>query len=508
MKSSSRIIVNTLAQYIRTLFTTLLALYSTRLIMEILGVEEYGIYTVVAGVVSMLSFVTSALVRTTQRYMSFYQGKSDIHLLSFLFNNCLVLHIVLGIILSVVLGSLTPLLFDGFLNIPDERVHAAIVVYFTVIGMVFFTFIASPYKALLISHENIVYISIIEVLDGILKVIIVIGLNYIPIDKLIDYGFLMFVLQVFNFLAFSLYCFLYYKECRRPRIKDVDIKTIKEISGYAGWNVYNTGCIVGRNQGVSIILNRLLGASINAAYGISFQVAGCISVLSNSIKNAFSPQIMRSEGSGKHGRMIRMAEIETKVSLCLLCAVSIPIIFEVDGILKLWLKEVPDYCGMFCVMMLLACIADTMTTGLCSINLAIGKLKKFSIYSYTIKILTIPVVLLCKNPLQIAIVFVLFETLSSLIRIPLSKKEANIKVYPFVYNVLIKMLIPIVVTSFISCLIHILFYSQYGFLLNILVSFSFFIVVFYFASLNSEEKDIFLNIFKSLKSKINHNGTN
>ena len=500
--SSNRIIVNTLAQYIRTLITTILALYSTRLIMEILGVEEFGIYTVVAGVVSMLSFVTSALVRTTQRYMSYYQGKSDCNYLSFLFNNCMVLHIVLGIVLSVVLLLLTPLLFNGFLNIPDERVAAAIAVYFTVIVMLFFTMVSSPYKALLISHENIVYISIIEVIDGILKVVLVIGLTYISFDKLIVYGTLMLGVQLFNFLAFSFFCFFKYKECKIPSFKKVDFKIIKEIIGYTGWNIYNTGCIVGRNQGVSIILNRLLGATINAAYGISFQVAGCIGVLSNSIKNAFSPQIMRSEGSGERNKMIKMAEIETKISLLLLCAISIPIIFEIDRILQIWLKDVPDYSGMFCIMMLLACIADTMTTGLCSINLAIGKLGNFSIFSYSLKIATIPVALLCKNPFQIAVVFLAFETASSLIRLPLSNKESGIKVFPFVYNVLIKLIVPIVATSLISCILSSYIHLKYGFLLNIAISFIFFILCFIVTSLNQEEKMVFVRAIQSLSDKL------
>jgi O-antigen/teichoic acid export membrane protein len=469
--------------------------------MEIIGVEEFGIYTVVAGVVSMLSFVTSALVRTTQRYMSYYQGKSDINYLSFLFNNCLALHIVLGVVISIILCLMTPLLFNGFLNIPEVRVNAAILVFFTVIGMLFFTLISSPYKALLISHENIVYISIIEVIDGLLKVILVIGLKYISYDKLIIYGALMFGVQVFNFLAFSIYCFSHYNECRRLRIKEVDFAIIKEITGYTGWNIYNTGCIVGRNQGVSIILNRLLGATINAAYGIAFQVAGCVGVLSNSIKNAFSPQIMRSEGSGDRARMIKMAEIETKISLLLLCAISIPIIFEIDGILILWLKEVPDYCSIFCIMMLLACIADTMTTGLCSINLAIGNLKNFSIYSYTLKIVTVPIAALCKDPYQIAVVFIVFETASSLIRLPLSKKESGINASSFVYNVLIKLLLPIISTSlvsyFLSCYIHL----KYGFLINISISFLFFICVFIVASLNLEEKEVFARILESLRNK-------
>lgn len=170
MRASNRIIVNTLAQYVRTIINLLLSLYSARLVLDILGVDDYGIYSLVAGVVSMLSFLTNSLVGSTQRFLSFCQGRGELERLQAVFSNSLLLHIALGLGITLTLESLAPFLFHGFLNIPEGREEAAVIVYQQVITMVYISFIAAPYRALLVSRENIVYTSLIDVLDGVLKV--------------------------------------------------------------------------------------------------------------------------------------------------------------------------------------------------------------------------------------------------------------------------------------------------------------------------------------------------
>ena len=157
MKASNRIILNTISQYIRTIINMVLSLYSSRLVLSILGVDDYGIYSLVAGVVSMLSFLTNSLVGSTQRFLSVHQGMGDMGKLREIFSNSLMLHIILGLFTSVILFAITPLLFNGFLNIPEQRMHVAKQLYILVVLMVSISFIASPYRALLVSHENIVY---------------------------------------------------------------------------------------------------------------------------------------------------------------------------------------------------------------------------------------------------------------------------------------------------------------------------------------------------------------
>ena len=213
MTASQRVFVNTIAQYARTIINMGLSLYTVRVVLSVLGESDFGIYTVVAGVVAMMAFVTNSLVSTTQRFISFYQGKGNKEKLKEVFNNSLVIHVFITILVLVALEAVSPLLFDGFLNIPGERVPAAKIVYQLVIVILSVTFITSPFRALLISHENIVYISIVDVLDGILKVVFVTLLARIPYDKLVFYGIIMLGVQLFNFLAFSGYGYLKYEEC-------------------------------------------------------------------------------------------------------------------------------------------------------------------------------------------------------------------------------------------------------------------------------------------------------
>ena len=213
MDNKTRILVNTLAQYTKTIINMVLSLYSTRLVLRVLGVEDYGIYNLVAGIIAMLSFIVSSLSVSTQRFISYNQGKNDVNHIKKIFVNSLFLHLAVAIIFSVVLFSITSFLFDGYLNIPSNRVDAALVTYIIVVVSLMLTFIGAPYRALVVSHENIVYSSIIQVLDGVIKVVLVIILQYVSFDKLITYAFFTLLIQIVNFLCFSIYCKMKYEEC-------------------------------------------------------------------------------------------------------------------------------------------------------------------------------------------------------------------------------------------------------------------------------------------------------
>ena len=200
MDNKSRIVINTIAQYTKTIINMILSLYSTRLVLQILGVEDYGIYNIVAGVIAMLSFIVSSLSVSTQRFISYNQGKNDINHVKRIFVNSLFLHLAVAIIFSIILLSISSFLFNGYLNIPSNRVNAAIVTYIIVVISLMLTFISAPYRALVVSHEDIVFSSIIEVLDGVIKVALVIILQYISFDKLITYAAFTLLIQTVNYL--------------------------------------------------------------------------------------------------------------------------------------------------------------------------------------------------------------------------------------------------------------------------------------------------------------------
>ena len=506
MKPSTRVIINTLAQYMRTFINMGLSLYTVRIVLMTLGQSDFGIYSLVAGVVAMLSFLTSSLMTTTQRFVSYYQGKGIAETIKIIFNNSLIIHICLGTILSILLWGLRYILFDGFLNIPDNRINASIIVYYTIIIMLFFTFIAAPYRALLNSHENIIYLSIIDIIDGILKVSLVILMTILKYDKLVLYGGIILSIQLFNLVATSSYCYIKYKECCLPNLKKFRKDYFLELTSYAGWNIYQTVCIVGRQQGIAIILNKTMGTVINASYGIGMQIASYTNFLSASILNAISPQIIKAEGCGDRQKALWLSIIASKYSFFLLSAICIPAMFEIDTILAWWLNDVPNHANVFCIMALSALLCDTTSLGLSQINQAIGKIKLYSLAINTPKIIAIPsVLLLIANNSSIetvALIYVLIEMLSAIARIFFISKTAGLDILVFFNNVVIKEIILLILyLGFCSYLSRIMLLDN-NFALLFCISIPFYFAIIYLIGMSRQEKTIITNIINETIKKV------
>lgn len=441
MDKAKRVLYNTVSQYIRTGLNVILSLYSTRIVMETLGDTDYGLYSVIAGVVAMLSFVSNALVISTQRYLSHSHSQNDIRLVSKVFGNSLMIHLVISVCLLLVLTSLTNPVVMTFLDIPLSRIASAKVVYICVVVMIALSFFTSPFKALFIARENIVYISVIDVVDGVFKVLAALVLPFISFDKLDAYALLLVSISFFNLIAFGLYALLKYKECHFPKIADIDGEYVKKLIGFASWTLYSTGCVVVRTQGIAIIINRVFGVLVNASYGIAQQVSGALLNVSQAIANALSPQIIKTEGEGKREKMIYLASIECKYAYMMLAMVAIPLIFNMHFILELWLKNVPQYSVMFCNMVIVAAMCDTLTGGLGIANQAIGKIKVYSLIFGSIKLLTLPLAYILvqnvREPLYVMLPFVAIELVSAIFRIFFLRKTAGLSVPAFVRNVIL-----------------------------------------------------------------------
>ena len=506
MQASNRLIVNTLAQYTRTIINVLLSLYSARLVLLILGQSDFGLYSLVGGVVALLSFFTNSLVSATQRFLSISQGKGNEAEVKEVFNNSLVTHLALGFIVVLVFELLTPLLFNGFLNIPSGREQAAIVVYHQVVAMLFISFIMSPYRAALISRENIVYISVIDVIDGVLKLVLVLLLPYATIDKLIAYGWIMLGIRMFNFLAFSVYAHIRYEECGIIRLNLFKFNYVKELVLFAWWMMYQNFCLAGRNQGLAIVLNKTMNTIVNAAYGIGMQLSGYFSFLSSSFVTAVGPQLMKAEGGSDRQHMLYLTKFQSKISYLLLGMLAIPAIFEIDEILRIWLKEVPDYTALFGVMFLASALIDQLTTGLGSAMQAVGRIKTYSIVTYTPKFLILPLGWLFLKigwPMwTVALMFFIIEALCMLLRMPVAKKSIDFSVRDFLSYVFKAVFIPTaVIVSACFMIVH-LFDFHWRFLLTFSVSVPLYSVSCYLFSLTGFEQDKVKKIWSSMRSQI------
>lgn len=506
MNSSTRVIVNTTAQYAKTFVNIILTLFSARLILEALGVTDFGLYSLLAGVTSMLAFATNALASTTQRFLSYHQGKSGIEQQKDIFANSFYIQLSLGLLTLVVLLALTPFLFDGILNVPTERVEAAQWTYVIVAIILFVTLLCTPYRAILISHENIVYITIIDIIDGILKVVLAVALFHISYDRLIGYALFLLSIQVFNLMSIAIYAIKKYEECSIPSARRIHKKYIKDISSYAGWNIYSVGCVMGRTQGIAILINHFFGAAVNAAYGLGFQIAGYVNFMSESLMNAIRPQIVRAEGEGNRERMLWLSEIASKFSFYLLSCLAIPCIFEMETLLTLWLGKVPEYAVLFCRMVLIASIVDSLTCGLGMANQAIGNIKQYSLAVNSVKLLTLPATLICIKVgfpiLGIAVCYVSFEFLCAMIRLPFVKKNGGLDVVRFVKNVFAKDVIPFSVFVIITAVLATYLNFAFSFILTFAIAIPIYIVTIYSFGITEVEREIINSIIiKVIKKK-------
>lgn len=499
MNNSSRVLLNTAAQYIRTVFNVVLSVYSTRLILDSLGVEDYGIYAVVAGVVAMLGFVSNALVISTQRYLSFCHGQKEISKLKRVFANSLVIHILLGTGLFLVLTSLTNLVIVRFLDIPLDRINASKIVYCLVVLMIALSFVTSPFKALYVARENIIYVSIVDIVNAALKLFSAVLIHYVLYDKLICYSLFLVCISIFDLLVYAVYAFFKFDECHFPRKADIDYSYLKQLIAFASWTLYHNGCTVIRTQGVAVIINKYFGIVFNASFGIAQQVNGALANVAQAIANAMSPQIIKSEGSGDRKRMLHLAGIESKYAFIMLTIVSVPFVFEIPFILKLWLGRIPENSVLFCRFIIIACLIDQITTGLGIANQAIGKIRNYSLVFGSIKLLTLPLSLLClyfsKNTIMVMVVFVAMELLSSVMRLILLHKTANLNIMAFVK----KYIFPAVTTALLSTIVCFLLIRMMDWEYRILIMYfvsSIIILITVFLTMSKEEKNIILKIVR------------
>ena len=391
MQNSSRIILNTGILYSKMFLNIFIALYSTRLILNALGTNDFGIYALVGGVIGALSFLNKAMATATQRYLSYNRGKGT-EQLGKVFNTSLILHVLIGILFVIVLEICGLFLFDGFLNIESSRLAAAKFVFHCMAASTFFSVIAVPYDAIMNAKENMLVFSLFSVLESVLKLLIAIYLFYTPVDKLMPYGLLMALMMDFCRTFKRLYSDYKYKETK-IRLGVVDFKLLKEMAGYSGWITVESVCHIAKGEGIPVVLNLFFGTGVNAAYGVSTQVRHNIGSFSEMIFKSSNPQVMRNIGDGFIDKSIKLSTTVCKFSYLLMALLSIPLIIEADFILSLWLKNVPDYAANFCRLVLGTNLMIMLARGLNFLIDGIGKIKVYRITLSVLNLIVFPIAL-------------------------------------------------------------------------------------------------------------------
>ena len=506
MGAANKVILNTGILYGRMLLTMGISLYSTRLVLNALGSTDYGIFNLVAGVIAMLAFLNSAMATSTQRFLSFYQGKNEPDILKKIFTNSLILHVVIGIIIVIGLEIAGFFLFNGFLNIPNNRLESAKIIYHFMAGSIFFSVSLVPFIASLNAHENMIWIAVVSIIEVLLKLGVALLLLNSQNDKLLLYGILTASISFLILILHMTYCLKSYEECTLYNFWKLDKSLIKELTSFAGWNLFGSLCTLGRVEGFAILLNLFFGAVINAAYGIANQVAGQLSFFSVTMLQALNPQIMKSEGADNRNRMLRLSMIASKFSFFLLAVIAIPIIFEMNSILKFWLKNVPEFTVVFCRLILIGTMINQLTIGLQSALQATGKIKFYQIVVGSLIIFNLPIAYLLLKlgyPAYSALIsYIIIELFACSFRVYFLKKVGGLSILEYFEKVIFKEIVPVVSSIFICYLITSNFSGSYRFLITTASSSIIFIFSVYFVGLCDDEKEIVNNTFLNLFTKI------
>lgn len=394
MSTATRIVKNSGYLYAKMGITLFITLYTTRLILNALGEEDFGIFNIVGGAIAMLGFFNAALSGSTQRFISYTEGSGDKERLVTIFNISVVLHTILSILVIVVLGILGLFLFDDILNIPDSRIPAARMVYGSLIVSTAFTIMTAPYDAVLNAHENMRYYAIIGLVESALKLGVALVVVHTSGDKLIIYGILMAVIPLISLSAMRIYCHCKYQECKLSIFKYFNKGLMREMTVFAGWNFFQTAAAMITNYGMGIVMNIFFGAKINAAQGLANQINGQLSAVDNVLMKAVRPVITKDEGGGEKVRSLRMAQSVCKASFFATLLFALPAILTMPRLLKLWLQNIPEYTTFFASSLLIITLLEQSVSGFNVVIMARGKIRGYSTLKSCIKISYLPLIYL------------------------------------------------------------------------------------------------------------------
>lgn len=387
-QNNKRIIKNTLMLYVRMLFSMFISFYTSRVILDVLGITDFGINNVVAGVASMFVFINTSLAGATSRFLTFDLGLNDMEKLKKTFSAALTIHIILALLIFVLCETVGIWILETKLVIPEDRVFAARIIFqFSVLScMLMVTQV--PYNAALIAHERMDIFAYLGIADVTLKLGIVFLLEWINFDKLILYGFFFFVLSFGIMMAYRYYGTKHFEECRWKITKDKAL--LKPLLIFSGCDVYGNMSIMFRNQGVNILQNMFWGPVINAATGVANQILNAIMGFSRNFTTAIQPQIIKFYAQEDYRQVQLLATRCAKFSFFLLFIISFPALLKVDFVMDLWLKEIPDYAFVFCQLAIVYNWFDTMIAPLNMIIHATGRMKRISFVTGSIYLLTVP----------------------------------------------------------------------------------------------------------------------
>lgn len=506
-ENTRRIAKNTLMLYVRMLFGMLVSLYTSRVVLQALGVEDYGIYNVVGGFVAMFSMISASLSSSVGRFLTFELGKGDVDALKRVFSTSLSIHVVLSVIIVLLAETIGVWFLNTHMTIPETRLYAANWVFQASIFAFVINLWSVPFSASIVAHERMSAFAYIGILDIVFRLLIVLFIAYsgLDFDRLIVYALLLVAVVCLMQMIYWRYCYRNFEECRINL--HFDAQYWKAMSSFAGWNFI--GCTAGflKDQGVNVLLNLFIGPVVNAARGIAGMVNNMLASFSANFMAALNPQITKSYAIGDYDYMFSLVERGSRFSYYILLIFALPVLFETEFVLTLWLNVYPEHTVNFVRLILIVTMCDILSNTLINLQLATGKLRNYQLAVGGMLLMNFPFSYLCLkfgcSPESTLIVAFIISLCCLLLRLFFLHTMAGLSIKRYLCKVCINVLL----VTFISMIIPFLIYMHMTdgvvrfFLICAITLFCSSLTI-YFVGCTNEERGFIKNKLLTLKHNI------
>lgn len=504
-EKSKRIAKNTLLLYLRMLITMAVGLFTSRVILNTLGVSDFGIYNVVGGFVGMFSMISGSLSSAIGRFITFELGKGNTEKLKVIFStsvNIQIIFIAIGIFIAEVFGV-------WFLNtkmvIPTERLYAANWVFQFSIICLAIDMLSIPYNACIIAHEKMSAFAYISIYEVITKLLIAWLIVISPIDKLIFYSLLMCLVSLSIRMIYGYYCNKNFTECKYQFTLNKQL--LKEMFFFAGWNFIGQSSAILREQGGNLIINLFCGPTVNAARGIASQVNSAVSRFYSNFMMAVGPQITKSYAAKDYEYMTKLAHQSARLSFFLLFFLSLPIMVNIHYILQLWLHIVPEHTSNFVILVMIFTMCESLSNPLITIMLATGQIRNYQIIVGGLQMLNIPLSYIFLKlggiPETVLIVAIFLSLVCLIARLTMLKKMINLSFLDYCSRVLIPVIKVSIIASIIPVLLsHNLENNFINLCINCIIACTCSIITIFFVGCNSNERNLIKNKCQILIKRI------
>ena len=508
-ENNKRIAKNTLLLYIRMILLMVVTLYTSRVVLQVLGIEDFGIFNVVGGVVTMFAFINGGMVSATQRYLTFELGRYNKSQLSRVFSTSLQIHAVISLIVVVLAETIGLWFFYNKMVIPADRMVAAMWVYQCSVVACVINIMSIPYNADIIAHEKMSAFAYISIFEASMKLFIVLLLVWVSIDKLVVYAILILLVQLIIRVIYSQYCYKHFEESRY--VHRIDVSLFKEMAFFAGWSFWGNLAGVLSSQGLNMMLNVFFGPVVNAARGIAVQVQGAVQQFIINFQMALNPQITKNYAIANIEQMHELMFRSARFSFFLLFFLTLPFLLETNFLLTLWLNNVPENSVVFTQMMICISLLSAISNPCVVANQATGEVKKYQMVVGGLLLTILPIsylVLLLGAPAySVLVVHFSIESIAQFSRLYILKRQIKLSIRTFFVSVYF----PIIITSIFATIIPVLLHYQFneGWLRFIVVTLSSMVSVFlfvWFLGLHKNERAfIFQHVLFFIKKR-NKNG--